>query len=57
MTRVARVLAPAALVATLAAPLLLCAGAMGESAMKQMLLLATVAWFVAAPRWLRGGGS
>ena len=57
MTLVAKVVAPLALVATLAAPLLFCGGALGESAMKQVLLLATMAWFAAAPKWLRGGDS
>jgi hypothetical protein len=55
MTLLARIVAPLSLLATLAAPLLFCAGALEESAMKQVLLLATVAWFLAAPKWLRGG--
>ena len=55
MTRLARIVAPLSLLATLAAPLLFCAGVLEESVMKHILLLATITWFLAAPKWLRGG--
>jgi hypothetical protein len=57
VTRLARWVAPLSLLATLGAPLLFCAGALSEPAMKQVLLIATVTWFLSAPRWMRGGDS
>jgi hypothetical protein len=57
VTRLARWVAPLSLLATLGAPLLFCAGALSEPAMKQVLLVATVTWFLSAPRWMRGGDS
>jgi hypothetical protein len=55
MRLLARIVAPLSLLATLAAPLMFCADILEESAMKHVLLLATVTWFLAAPKWLRGG--
>jgi hypothetical protein len=55
MENLARVLAPLALMATLVAPLMYFAGKLPEAPMKHILLAATIAWFAAAPRWLKGG--
>ncbi len=55
MKGLAKIVAPLALVATLAAPVLFLGKAMGEGAMKATLLVATVAWFGCAPFWMKGG--
>jgi hypothetical protein len=55
MNILARLLAPLALAATLVAPLLYFAGSLPEAPMKATLLVATIAWFAAAPVWLKGG--
>jgi len=51
----AKILAPLALAATLAPPLLYLLGAMAEGTMKAVLLVAAVVWFVSAPSWMKGG--
>jgi len=55
MHTLARIVAPLAIAATLIAPAFFSAGALGEEPMKAMLLAATIAWFVAAPIWMKGG--
>lgn len=44
-----------ALALTLIPAVLFAAGWLGDAPMKLALLLGTILWFVAAPRWLRGG--
>lgn len=54
MSKIAKPLALLSLAATVGAPLLVAAGVMGDGVMKIVLLVATVGWFAAAPRWLKG---
>ena len=55
MKAFAKILGPLALAATIVPPLLFMLKAMSEGLMKATLLVAAVAWFVAAPFWLKGG--
>lgn len=55
MNALAKPLGLLALAATLLAPLFTAFGILGENAMKATLLIATIAWFIAAPAWLKGG--
>jgi hypothetical protein len=55
MKAAARIIAPLSLAVTAVSPVLFAFKAMGEGPMKTALLLATVAWFAAAPFWLKGG--
>jgi hypothetical protein len=55
MNAAAKILAPLALVATILPPVLYLFKAMGEGPMKVTMLLAAIAWFVAAPFWMKGG--
>lgn len=50
-----RILAFVALGLTVVPPLLFLAQQLGETAMKNWMLLGTVLWFATAPRALRGG--
>jgi hypothetical protein len=50
-----RALALLALALTLGPAVLYATGVLGESAMKILMLAGAVLWFVAAPRWLKGG--
>ena len=54
---VARIVAPLALVATILPPVLFLFKAMGAEAMKATMLIAAVAWFAAAPFWMKGGNN
>ena len=54
MNALAKILGPAALAATIIPPVLFMLKVIGEEPMKLVLLIATVAWFVAAPFWLKG---
>ena len=54
MNRIAKILGPLALAATISAPLLFLFKVMGEPAMKGTLLAAAAAYFIAAPFWLKG---
>lgn len=51
----ARALALLALALTLLPPIAFATGHLGDSAMKLLMLVGTVLWFAAAPKWLRGG--
>ncbi|MFZ5494680.1 MAG: hypothetical protein ACOZE5_05005 [Verrucomicrobiota bacterium] len=51
----ARYIALIALVLTVGPAVLFAAGWLGDAAMKGLMLLGTVLWFAAAPRWLKGG--
>lgn len=55
MNALARVLAPLALVGTILPAVLFLFHALGESAMKTIMLGAAIVWFVFAPRWMKGG--
>lgn len=55
MEPLARILAPLALVATIAPPVLFLFKAMSEAPMKLIMLFAAVVWFVFAPFWMKGG--
>lgn len=55
MKKLARVLAPLALVATLAPPVLFLFKALGEGPMKTTMLVAAIAWFLCSPYWMKGG--
>jgi hypothetical protein len=55
MNTVAKIVAPLALVATVLPSVLFLFHALGEGAMKTTMLLGTVAWFVFAPKWMKGG--
>jgi hypothetical protein len=55
MNALAKILAPLALVATILPPLLFLGNAMSEGPMKAIMLVATIAWFVFAPFWMKGG--
>lgn len=51
----ARALALLALALTLGPAVLFATGSLGDAPMKILMLVGTVLWFVAAPRWLKGG--
>ena len=53
--KTARLLSLLALLLTITPAILYAVGVLGGAAMKMTLLLGTVLWFLAAPRWLRGG--
>jgi hypothetical protein len=53
--KIARALSLLALALTLVPAVLFAAGRMSDGAMKLALVAGTILWFVAAPRWLRGG--
>ena len=53
MRPIARLIGLAALTATFAPPALFMAGRMPEASMKVVMLAAAVAWFVAAPFWMK----
>lgn len=55
MNAAAKVLAPLALVATLAPPLLHALQVLAEGPMKATMLVAAVVWFASAPFWMKGG--
>ena len=55
MNSIAKVVAPLALAATLAAPLLFLFKAVGDGPMKVTMLVATIAWFIFSPFWMKGG--
>ncbi len=55
MNALARVLAPLALVATILPAVLFLFHVLGEGAMKAIMGVAAIAWFVFAPRWMKGG--
>jgi hypothetical protein len=55
MRTAAKIICLLALAATLVWPTLFAFRITGEGSMKLTLLLAAVAWFAAAPFWLRGG--
>lgn len=55
MNALARVLAPLALVATILPAVLFLFHGLGEGAMKAIMGVAAIAWFVFAPRWMKGG--
>jgi len=52
-----KIISVLSLAATLIAPLLFAFKMLGEDPMKAILLLSTVAWFSAAPFWMKGGAS
>lgn len=51
-----KILGFGALAMTLVPPILFATGSLSESAMKALLLIATVLWFATAPFFLKGGG-
>jgi hypothetical protein len=51
----ARLLALLALALTIVPALLFAAGHLSDGGMKLAMLVGTILWFAAAPRWLRGG--
>ena len=55
MNAIAKVLAPLALIATIAPPLLFLLKAISEGPMKVTMLVATIVWFATAPFWMKGG--
>lgn len=55
MSQIAKVAGLLALAGTIVPPLMFLAQSISEGAMKVVMLLATVVWFVAAPSWLKGG--
>lgn len=55
MKAAAKVLAPLALVATILPPMLYLGNAMADGPMKLTMFIATIAWFVFAPFWMKGG--
>lgn len=50
-----RALALLALALTLGPAILFATGLLGDTPMKILMLVGTVLWFAAAPRWLQGG--
>jgi len=54
MKSIAKIIAPLSLVATIVPPFLFMIKAMEAGPMKLIMLIATVAWFVCAPFWLKG---
>lgn len=52
----ARLLALAGLLLTVGPAILFAAGHLSDSGMKLTMLVGTILWFAAAPKWLRGGG-
>jgi hypothetical protein len=55
MNTAAKILAPLALLATILPPALFLFHMVGEQTMKLTMLVAAIAWFVFAPRWMKGG--
>lgn len=55
MNLVARVVGILALGLTVVPAALFAAGKLGDAPMKTAMLAGAVLWFVAAPRWLKGG--
>ena len=55
MNAIAKILAPLALVATVVPSVLFAFKLMGEVPMKAVMLAATVAWFIFARFWMKGG--
>lgn len=53
MRAVARFVGLAALATTIVPPALFMTGRMPEASMKAMMLVAAVAWFAAAPFWMK----
>lgn len=53
--KLARALALLALALTLGPAILFATGSLGDAPMKVLMLVGTVLWFAAAPRWLKGG--
>lgn len=51
----ARALALLALALTIGPAILYALGSLGDAPMKVLMLVGTVLWFLAAPRWLKGG--
>ena len=57
MKTLPRIVAIAALAATIVPAVLFAFKLMSEEMMKGLMLAGTVAWFAAAPFWLKGGES
>ena len=55
MSRFAKILGLLSLVGTIVPPILFLTQNLGEGAMKLVMLLSTVVWFVTAPLWMKGG--
>lgn len=55
MTQIAKTLGILSLVGTLLPSVLFLLHVMTESAMKGIMLVSTVIWFVTAPLWMKGG--
>ncbi len=55
MKTAAKIIAPLALVGTILPSVLFLFKAIGEGPMKLIMLMAAVAWFAAAPFWMKGG--
>jgi hypothetical protein len=53
MRPVARLVGLAALAATIVPPAMFMTGRMPEASMKAVMLVAAVAWFAAAPLWMK----
>lgn len=53
--KIARLLALFALLLTVGPAVLFAAGVLADAPMKALMLIGTVLWFAAAPKWLRGG--
>lgn len=53
--KTARILALFALVLSVGPAILFALGLLAEDTMKLALLVGTVLWFAAAPKWLKGG--
>ncbi|HWL17301.1 MAG TPA: hypothetical protein VNR00_16965 [Opitutus sp.] len=53
--KLARLVALLALVLTVGPAILFAAGVLSDAAMKHTMLVGTLLWFIAAPRWLHGG--
>jgi hypothetical protein len=55
MNTIAKIVAPLALAATILPAILFLGHILDASAMKTTMLAATLAWFVFAPKWMKGG--
>ena len=53
MNKWAKAISIGSLLATIVSPVMFATKLMGEDIMKTIMLLAAVAWFIAAPFWLR----
>jgi hypothetical protein len=53
LARLARLVGLAALAATIVPPAMFMTGRMPEASMKAVMLVAAVAWFAAAPLWMK----